>query len=49
MEIESAPVEIKKRISVWGVEPDGLDIMRRLKERFDPAGILSPGRFVGRI
>jgi len=49
VEIESAPVEIKKRISVWGVEPDGLDIMRRLKERFDPAGILSPGRFVGRI
>jgi len=49
LEVESAPLEVKKRISVWGVEPDGLDIMRRLKERFDPAGILSPGRFVGRI
>ena len=49
VEVENAPLEVKKRISVWGVEPDGLDIMRRLKERFDPAGILSPGRFVGRI
>jgi len=49
VEIESAPAEVKDIINVWGTEPDGLDIMRRLKERFDPSGVLSPGRFVGRI
>jgi glycolate oxidase FAD binding subunit len=49
VEIESAPAEVKEKINVWGVEPDGLDIMRRLKERFDPTRVLSPGRFVGRI
>ncbi|MDP7572336.1 MAG: FAD-linked oxidase C-terminal domain-containing protein, partial [Myxococcota bacterium] len=27
----------------------GLDLMRSIKQRFDPAGILNPGRFAGRI
>ena len=26
-----------------------LDLMRTLKDRFDPLGILNPGRFAGRI
>jgi glycolate oxidase FAD binding subunit len=33
----------------WGAEPDGLAVMRALKRRFDPAGILQPGRYVGGI
>ncbi len=33
----------------WGGPPDGLDLMRRLKGRFDPAGLLNPGRNVGGI
>ena len=33
----------------WGPPPDGLDVMRRLKAAFDPAGVLSPGIGVGRI
>jgi FAD/FMN-containing dehydrogenase len=28
---------------------DGMDIMRRIKQELDPAGILNPGRFAGRI
>jgi len=30
----------------WGAPPPGLDLMRRLKAEFDPAGVLNPGRFV---
>ena len=34
------------RDDVWGKPADGIAVMRALKERFDPAGILNPGRFV---
>ena len=43
------PTEIKGRIDVWGSTGDTLPIMRRVKEQFDPAAILNPGRFVGGI
>jgi len=35
-------------LDVWGTPP-ALDVMRRLKERFDPTATLNPGRFVGGI
>jgi len=44
-----APLDIKDGIDVWGPVGDALPLMRRVKERFDPAGILNPGRFVGGI
>lgn len=34
-------------IDVWGPTTQPLDIMTRIKERFDPNGILNPGRFWG--
>jgi FAD/FMN-containing dehydrogenase len=34
---------------VFGDPPEALPLMRTLKQRFDPAGVLNPGRFVGRI
>jgi glycolate oxidase FAD binding subunit len=34
---------------VWGYRGDALALMRRVKEQFDPAGVLAPGVFVGGI
>jgi glycolate oxidase FAD binding subunit len=43
------PREIKPRIEVWG-EPGGAQaLMTRIKQKFDPARTLNPGRFVGGI
>jgi glycolate oxidase FAD binding subunit len=44
-----APLEVKRRVDVWGPVGDALPLMRRVKERFDPEGTMSPGRFVGGI
>ena len=47
--VERCPVEVKDRIDVWGDSPEGIDIMRRIKQQLDPAGVLNPGRFAGGI
>jgi glycolate oxidase FAD binding subunit len=31
---------------VWGLPADGTDIMHAIRSRFDPKGILNPGRFI---
>lgn len=43
------PLEMKQHVDVWDTSGDALPLMRRVKERFDPGGILNPGRFVGGI
>ena len=43
-----APAWLKSNLDVWGPVP-GIDLMRRVKEKFDPARRLAPGRFVGGI
>jgi glycolate oxidase FAD binding subunit len=45
----AAPREWKADIDVWGSTPETIDVMRALKEQFDPNRVLNPGRFVGRI
>ena len=47
--VEHCPLPIKKQIDVWGEHSDGIEIMRRIKQKFDPLGILNPGRFLGRV
>jgi glycolate oxidase FAD binding subunit len=37
------------KVDCWGSLPDSLPLMREIKRRFDPEGILSPGRFLGGI
>ena len=45
--VERCPDDAKAHLDVWGAEPSGMQIMRRLKRQFDPRNILNPGRFVG--
>jgi glycolate oxidase FAD binding subunit len=47
--VMALPEAARDGIDVWGMPPDGLGVMRRLKAAFDPKGILNPGRFVGGI
>ena len=43
-----APAAVKRGLDVWGPVP-ALDLMRRVKDQFDPDHRLAPGRFVGGI
>ncbi len=45
--LENCPVDVKKEMSVWGSTGNDFTLMQRIKEQFDPAGILNPGRYVG--
>lgn len=47
--VESAPRDLKERVSVWGRPRSDEVVMRRLKETVDPEGVLNPGRFVGGV
>lgn len=42
-----APAGVRDRLDHWGPVGDSLDLMRRVKERFDPERRLSRGRFIG--
>ena len=47
--VREAPPAFKRRVEVWGPLGSRLELSRRVKEKFDPRGILNPGRFVGGI
>jgi D-lactate dehydrogenase (cytochrome) len=40
------PERLATTIDRWGYQPDGLQIMKRLKTQWDPRGILNPGVFL---
>lgn len=42
-----APQGVKQSEDIWGYTGNGLELMTRLKQQFDPQGLFSPGRFVG--
>ena len=46
--VVDAPAAMKATVDVWGPVP-ALDLMRRVKDQFDPEHRLAPGRFVGGI
>ena len=45
--VEQLAAPLKDGIDVWGEEPDSIGVMRRIKQQFDPADLLNPGRFIG--
>lgn len=47
--VERAPASVKAGIDVFGPSRRDFAIMGRLKDAFDPEGILAPGRFLGRL
>ncbi|MGB2696166.1 MAG: hypothetical protein WBD55_13400, partial [Dehalococcoidia bacterium] len=47
--LTSAPVAVKQAIDVWGEPGSSLDLMKQLKQQFDPSATLNPGRYVGGI
>ena len=44
--VKSSP-DLQTHVDVWGPIGDGLALMKAVKQQFDPAGILSPGRGPG--
>jgi glycolate oxidase FAD binding subunit len=46
--VVDGPPEVKQAVDVWGPVA-AVDLMRRVKDQFDPDHRLSPGRFVGGI
>lgn len=47
--IEAAPPELKRLIDIWGPIGHTLNIMKKLKTRFDSKDRLNPGRYVSSI
>lgn len=45
--VERCPVDLKRRINVWGEPRSDFYLMQRLKRQFDPKGTFVKGRFVG--
>jgi glycolate oxidase FAD binding subunit len=45
-----APAELRATVDPWGVGPGPeLDLLRRVKQSFDPDGVCNPGRYAGGI
>jgi glycolate oxidase FAD binding subunit len=44
--VESAPLALKSLVDVWGWDCRDRQLMLRIQQKNDPAGILNPGRFL---
>ncbi|PSB57052.1 FAD-binding oxidoreductase [Chamaesiphon polymorphus CCALA 037] len=44
LSVLQAPGEIKQQLDVWGYRGNAVPLMQQIKQQFDPANILNPGR-----
>lgn len=44
--VESAPLALKRQVDVWGPVGNSTGLMKAIKTRLDPVGLMNPGRFV---
>lgn len=44
--ILEAPASVKQKTDVWGYTGNGLSLMKKIKQQFDPENILNPGKFI---
>jgi glycolate oxidase FAD binding subunit len=47
--VERCPTDVKRGIDVFGEPPASFALMQSIKREYDPNGVLSPARFVGRL
>jgi glycolate oxidase FAD binding subunit len=48
--VVSAPRAVRELVDPFGpIDEPTLELMSRVKRRFDPAGVMAPGTFVGGI
>jgi glycolate oxidase FAD binding subunit len=48
--VQDAPAEVRHELDPWGpVAGPSLELMQRIKQRFDAAGVCNPGMFVGAV
>jgi len=45
--IEYCPTALKSKLNIWSDPGPDFPLLRKVKSIFDPAGVFSPGRFVG--
>jgi len=44
--IEKAPIDVRRKIPTFGVTQAEYELMKKMKDAFDPEGRLNPGRHV---
>ena len=47
--IEKCPTDVKREMDIFSDVGNSIDLMRRIKNQYDPNRTLNPGRFVGKI
>ena len=47
--VERCPLTVKREIDVFGIDTTSAQIMKNMKQQFDPDGRLNPGRFAFKI